>query len=47
MSPGNSQAPKLMPVTGVWSFVAVKVSLTINPKLIVQADVLPLMGPLS
>jgi len=47
VSPGNSQAAKVMPVMGVWSLAIVKLSLTMKPKLMVQASVLPLAGPLS
>src|SRR6201999_2032802 len=46
-SAGNSHAQKATPFTDVFWELTVKVSLTINPKLMVQASSLPLTGPLS
>jgi len=46
VSPGNSHIPKLPPVICVPLLETLKVSLTIKPKLTVQASVFPLMGPL-
>ena len=46
MSPGNSQAEKFRPFT-VEPQPSVNVSLTMNPKLMVQASTVPFVGPLS